>query len=276
MRIAILYNRDIHSNEALNHLIPGLAGHDLGLFFSRGVGANTQRDQRLTRLGFVEQTLFNDLVFPLVEQRQTLGRRLTFAQLADRAGCAETAIADINSDADRGLLAAFQPDVLVSIRFGQILQPPVLALPPHGTLNLHSGRLPQYRGVMATFWSLLDGADQLGMTLHWIDSEGIDVGPTIATTAQALQSGASYFKQTQGLYRAGVAALLGAIATIARGQLPESQLPTGEGRYFTFPDADALDRFESKGYRLFSDTDLQELMAEFLFPEPDSDAPKQA
>ena len=70
--------------------------------------------------------------------------------------------------------------------------------------------------------------------------------------------------------------MLSAIATIVRGQLPESQLPTGEGRYFTFPDADALDRFESNGHRLFSDTDLQDLMAEFLFPEPDSDAPKQA
>ena len=238
------------------------------------MGANTQRDQRLTRLWFVEQTLFNDLVFPLVEQRQTLGRRLTFAQLADRAGCAETAIADINSDADRGLLAAFQPDVLVSIRFGQILQPPVLALPPHGTLNLHSGRLPQYRGVDGHVLVLLDGADQLGMTLHWIDSAGIDVGPTIATTAQALQSGASYFKQTRGL-RAGVAALLSAIATIVGDNCPRASCQRG-GALLHIPRRRRPDRFESKGYRLFSDTDLQELMAEFLFPEPDSDAPKQA
>ena len=36
MRIAILYNRDIYSNEALNRLLPSLAGHEVGLFFPPG------------------------------------------------------------------------------------------------------------------------------------------------------------------------------------------------------------------------------------------------
>ena len=62
MRIAILYNNDIYSNEALNYLLPSLVDHDVGLFFSQRVGPIKDRDHRLLRLGFMEQTLFRSAI----------------------------------------------------------------------------------------------------------------------------------------------------------------------------------------------------------------------
>ena len=59
-------------------------------------------------------------------------------------------------------------DLLISIRFGMILGTEALGLPPRGVLNLHSGLLPQYRGVLATFRALLNGDAEIGCTLHWI------------------------------------------------------------------------------------------------------------
>ena len=75
------------------------------------------------------------------------------------------------------LLSEAAPDLIVSIRYRRILREPAIAIPRHGVLNLHSGVLPNYPGVMATFWALLAGAAALGCTLHRIVDEGIDTGP---------------------------------------------------------------------------------------------------
>ena len=264
MRIAILYNNDIYSNEALNHLLPSLVDHDVGLFFSQRVGPGQDRDHRLLRLGFMEQTLFTDVLFPLVEQHGLVGDRFTFGQLADRFSEVIRPLKKVNSPEECALLAAFAPDLMVSIRFGQILQRCVLAVPTFGTLNLHSGLLPAYRGVMASFWSLLNHADHLGMTLHWIDSENIDDGPIIATTRQPVSGAHSYFRQTLSLYPEGAAILIAAINEIAGGSMPESQPNTGQGAYFSFPDSVALDRFESAAGSLVAESDVRALIEGLL------------
>ena len=195
-------------------------------FFSTGVGSGGGREPRFVRLGLVEQTLFNDLLFPLVERCNIRGARLTFRQLADRYAMGDPPLLDVNSPDGIAALSRLQPNLMVCIRYGQILRGNVLNLPDLGILNLHSGLLPQYRGAVASFWSLLHHADDLGMTLHWIDSEAIDAGPIIATTRQPLDSGQSYFSQTLSLYREGVAALINTIATIASGDTP-AVVPAG-------------------------------------------------
>lgn len=267
MRIAILYNRDLYSNEALNRLLPALGAHELKLFFSGRVGHKAPQDPRLVNLAFVEQGLFNDYLFPLIERLDSQGSRLTFNQLAARFSGGSPALIDTHSAADRALLGAFRPDLIVSIRFGQILGREVLDLAALGTLNLHSGLLPQYRGVMATFWSLLHDAGQLGTTVHWIDSEAIDAGPVLATTRQSTDREKSYFQQTLSLYRDGVAALLSVIDTLAEGAVPQPIASEGSAAYFSFPTAQQLDEFEDRCGALFTPEGVQDVMATF-FPKP--------
>ena len=45
-----------------------------------------------------------------------------------------------------------------------------------GVLNLHSGKLPDYRGVMATFRAMMAEDETLFSTVHWIDDKTIDTG----------------------------------------------------------------------------------------------------
>lgn len=267
MRIAILYNRDLYSNEALNLLLPSLGAHQVRLFFSSRVGLKAPRDPRLVNLAFVEQTLFNDYLFPLIERLDSAGSKLTFNQLAARFSDGSPALIDTHSEAGRSVLGTFRPDLIVSIRFGQILGREVLDLPSLGTLNLHSGLLPQYRGVMATFWSLLHGAAQLGTTVHWIDSEAIDAGPLLATTLQARDHEQSYLQQTLSLYRDGVAALLSVIDTLTGGAVPQAMTREGAGAYYSFPTAPQLDEFEDRCGPLFTPEAVQDAMANFL-PKP--------
>ena len=65
MRIVFLVNRDIESNFALNLLLPEIHQSTVGIFLSERVGASRTVPPRiLGQLAFIEQELFNDLVFP--------------------------------------------------------------------------------------------------------------------------------------------------------------------------------------------------------------------
>jgi len=71
------------------------------------------------------------------------------------------------------------PDVIVVAAFGQILPPGVLAIPPHGCLNVHASILPRYRGAAPIAAAILAGEEQTGVTLMLMD-EGMDTGPILA------------------------------------------------------------------------------------------------
>ena len=76
-------------------------------------------------------------------------------------------------------LRKLAPDVIVVAAFGQILPPEVLAIPPHGCLNVHASLLPRYRGAAPIAAAILAGEEQTGVTLMLMD-EGMDTGPILA------------------------------------------------------------------------------------------------
>uniref|UniRef100_A0A1B0C1R6 Formyl transferase N-terminal domain-containing protein n=1 Tax=Glossina palpalis gambiensis TaxID=67801 RepID=A0A1B0C1R6_9MUSC len=55
----------------------------------------------------------------------------------------------------------------------------ILSIPKFGAFNLHGSLLPKYRGCCPLNWSIINGEDQTGVTLHRM-TEKIDHGPIIA------------------------------------------------------------------------------------------------
>jgi methionyl-tRNA formyltransferase len=76
-------------------------------------------------------------------------------------------------------LSALAPDVIVVVAFGQILRADVLAIPPHGCLNVHGSLLPKYRGAAPVPAAILAGEAETGVTLMQMD-RGMDTGAIIA------------------------------------------------------------------------------------------------
>lgn len=236
MRIALFYNRDIYAHTALNILIPKLSEYSLSFFYTSRVGKKQKRDTRLEALAEFE-TCFDTLP----------GR--SFRQLAQSAGAVEQGVTDING-IDSGKLADFAPDLVISIRFGQIFKKSALSIPRLGVINLHSGLLPAYKGVMASFWSLLNDESHLGTTLHWITDQKIDSGQVISHRTQRTQKTLSYSEQVVALYRPGVAQILEAIANIEiLAKQPKKDIPHGD--YYSFPETEHLNAFEATGRTLF-------------------------
>jgi methionyl-tRNA formyltransferase len=83
-------------------------------------------------------------------------------------------------------IRAREPDLGVVADFGQIVPPALLAVPPHGILNVHPSLLPRHRGATPIPATILSGDDEAGVTLIEMDA-GLDTGPIIATESWPLE-----------------------------------------------------------------------------------------
>jgi methionyl-tRNA formyltransferase len=173
-------------------------------------------------------------------------------------------LATLKDPADLQKLQDMRADLFVSIRFGKILHAEVFSIPRHGVLNLHSGLLPQYRGVLATFRALLNGDADIGCTLHWIDSPGIDMGDIVETARVLVERERSLLWHILALYRPGARLIVNAVRRLERGEpvLGTPQAASG-GAYYSFPTEEDLIRFTTLGWRLFDREDVWDLLESY-------------
>ena len=111
---------------------------------------------------------------------------------------AEEALAD---------LAALEPDLIVVAAFGQILRENVLALPPHGCLNVHASLLPRWRGAAPVAAAIRAGDAETGVTIMQMDA-GLDTGPMLARRAIPIRPDHNRNTLTAELAELGVTLLL--------------------------------------------------------------------
>ena len=64
-------------------------------------------------------------------------------------------------------LRRLKPDLGIVAAYGKILPPDVLAVPPHGHLNVHASLLPRWRGAWPIGAAILAGADPGHIVSTW-------------------------------------------------------------------------------------------------------------
>jgi methionyl-tRNA formyltransferase len=258
MRILLCLNRDLFSNVALNLLMPSLEGHDVELAFSQGVG---KPGLWLSQIGFMERDFPFDCFFPLLAGCERRGRFLAFEQMP----YPQHRFANINSPESVQAVRGLAPDLIVSIRYGQIFRDAIIALPPKGVINLHSAILPDHRGVLGTFWALLAGDREVGCTLHFIDDKGIDTGRILGVFRMEAQPDLSLFGHLLAIYDGGVPMVAEAIRRIAAGEtltfVPQA---VTEGAYHTYPTAADMLAFASAGRLLYDSAEYNGLLARYI------------
>lgn len=110
------------------------------------------------------------------------GQKLTpppVKQHAERVGLPVVQTQSIRKDeALQARLRELQPDVFVTIAFGQILSQEVLELPRLGTVNVHASLLPRWRGANPIQHAILAGDTTTGLTTM-LTELGVDTGPLL-------------------------------------------------------------------------------------------------
>jgi methionyl-tRNA formyltransferase len=104
------------------------------------------------------------------------------------SGLAETARAlgyplyqpeDPNAPEARVALAELKADLFVLAGYGKILKRAALGIPRRGCINLHAGKLPEYRGSSPLNWALINGERSFTLSIIQVDP-GIDTGALLA------------------------------------------------------------------------------------------------
>jgi methionyl-tRNA formyltransferase len=240
MRIIILLNEDIHSATALNIIFPHIKNYQIRIILSQKVGKISDISSKLHHLQQFEQnklrTLFKE-IDNSSDAHKLSEKFKTFKQIANFFQSEISYYEDINSETALADFRKFAPDLVISIRFGQIFHSPIIKIPKHGIINLHSGILPNFRGIMPSFWSVLKGEIQIGTTLHYVEDSSIDTGSIIGFSYVDINKDHSLVFNINQLYEGGCKLLVKHLNDIDKGLevglIAQSSL--GKGKYFSYP-----------------------------------------
>lgn len=114
------------------------------------------------------------------------------------------------------VLKDLAPDAVVVVAYGKILPKEILELPPSGCINVHASLLPKYRGAAPIQWSVLNGEQETGVTIMYMD-EGLDTGDMIMKAAVGIGPDETAGQLHDRLAAAGAQLLAEALAAIENG-----------------------------------------------------------
>jgi methionyl-tRNA formyltransferase len=250
MNIVLLGHQDIASNVALSLLVTAMPQHCYSIMLSGAVGSGSAV-AALAELAALELKLCDELA--------ACGdpRLLSFKALAVRTGNDLQVLAQPNSPDGLSRLAEFRPDLVISVRYRRILKDAALSIPKFGVLNLHSGLLPEYKGMMATFWALSNDEPTIGSTLHYIIDGTIDTGPVIGRARLTADRSRSYLANVLSLYPDGCRMVIDTVHRIERGEEIVCREQPAAGKYYSAPRCEDVVRFQDAGLRLFDGDELR-------------------
>jgi len=120
-------------------------------------------------------------------------------------------------------LAESERTLFVVAAYGKILRPDVLAIPDHGTLNVHASLLPKYRGASPITAAILDGVAESGLTIMLMDV-GLDTGPILSQATVPVSPDATTASLTDLLGAVGAPLLVETASRWLLGEIePEPQ-----------------------------------------------------
>jgi folate-dependent phosphoribosylglycinamide formyltransferase PurN len=148
---------------------------------------------------------------------------------------------DFHDNDCRVALRGFSPDLGV-VAGTYILKPQVFTIPRLGCINLHSGKVPEYRGAAPGFWELYNGEREVGITIHRV-TDKLDGGAVLLQELFPLDPApatdpSSYLEWLRDnvLRPNGIRMLAEAVARIARGEVTEEPQDLTRARTYRSPD----------------------------------------
>jgi methionyl-tRNA formyltransferase len=181
-----------------------------------------------------------------------LGARLhrrSIKSLAASSGVPLIATRSVNGPDFIQRVRGLAPDVIVSVAAPEIFKSELLRVPRLGCINIHSGRLPTYRGMMPTFWQMLQGERTVTITAHLM-AERLDAGDVLATQPFAVAQRDSLDRVIKGTKCEGARLLIRVLNDLRAGYVSRAPLDMTQANYFSFPTPEDVVKFHQLGHRL--------------------------
>jgi peptidoglycan/xylan/chitin deacetylase (PgdA/CDA1 family)/folate-dependent phosphoribosylglycinamide formyltransferase PurN len=160
------------------------------------------------------------------------GRRYTEQAIAHTPSIALLHSPDIHNERTLDQIRRFAPDLGISLA-APILAPAVFSLPRLGTLNLHKGKVPEYRGMPPAFWELWHGETEVGCTVHMVEA-ALDTGAIVCDSKIDVRPHSTLRGLQLTLDELGVRLMTEAVRAMLDGSATLRPQPPG-GRTFRKP-----------------------------------------
>jgi methionyl-tRNA formyltransferase len=185
--------------------------------------------------------------------KRSLDARLakrSVAATCQRRGVRCEHVKDVNSPSVLRWLEEQSTDVVVSVSCPQIFKRPLIDLPRLGCLNLHGAILPNYRGVLPSFWMLANGERTAGVSLFFVN-EHIDGGDLCGQRIFEIRDTDTLDSLIRRSKAVAAELVLDALDGIESDTVVREPLDLDSGSYYSWPDQAAVRRFRTSGRRLW-------------------------
>jgi methionyl-tRNA formyltransferase len=176
-------------------------------------------------------------------------RRRSIERLAREHGFPLVPTDSVNDPAYLRGVRALEPDVIVSVAAPEIFREALLGSARLGCINIHSGRLPRYRGMMPTFWQMVAGEPALTLTVHEMAAE-LDAGAVLGTLELPIPAGATLAEMMLAGKREGARLVIQVLRDLASGNARPRPLDMAQASYFSFPQREEAAELRRAGHRL--------------------------
>lgn len=103
-------------------------------------------------------------------------------------------------------ILSYQPDLIVTAAYGQILPKELLEAPEYGCINVHASLLPELRGGAPIHYAILQGKKETGITIMYM-AEQLDAGDILTQRKVPIEKDDHTGKLHDKLSAAGAALL---------------------------------------------------------------------
>jgi methionyl-tRNA formyltransferase len=163
----------------------------------------------------------------LRRQLQQIGDRLHF-------------VPDIHNSQVLNQVRRLAPDL--GLVYGSpILKPALFEIPRLGTLGIHHGQAPQYRGKKTTFWAMYHGEAEAGVIIQQLGA-GLDSGPIVNSGAVPIGH-RPYHVVSRDLLALGINLYIESILQVGAGTATLRPQTGPKGKLYRDPKAADLFRF---------------------------------
>ena len=146
-------------------------------------------------------------------------------------GVALVTVEDVHAPEALARLASALPDLILVVGWPRILRESVIGMPRVGIVNCHPSILPWYRGKEPLFWAILEGEDEIGVTLHHLTAE-VDAGPILLQSTIRVPDGTTTAFVSEQVDRTGAELMPELMALASDGSLPKGRIPSEAGSSF--------------------------------------------
>ena len=164
---------------------------------------------------------------PRAAERGRKVRPTPVAVRAEAAGIQVMTPASLKPADAQTAFAALDADLAVTVAYGLILPPAVLAAPRMGCINAHASLLPRWRGAAPIQRAIMAGDRETGVTIMRMD-QGLDTGPILMAERVPIGPEATGGTLHDTLAALSARLVVEALAALAAGTLAETPQP-GEG-----------------------------------------------